>query len=93
MLVYAYDETAVDIRETANEGDVEFRIRLKEAPDEAMHALLKTFDDNRVHTDVLVYPFPDREYRVIVRNDYYERFVLELMRLRLLRRVEWQDGG
>jgi hypothetical protein len=91
MLIYAYDEDAVDIRETANEGDVEFRIRLLTAPPEAMEAIRETFDDNRVHTDILVYPYSDRDFRVIVRRDYYEKFVLELMRLRLLRRVEWQD--
>ncbi|HZG78104.1 MAG TPA: hypothetical protein VEZ72_19790 [Paenibacillus sp.] len=91
MLLYAYDEAAVDIRETANEADVEFRIRLLTAPPEAMEAIRETFDDNRVHTDVLVYPYPDRDYRVIVRKDYYERFVLELMRMKLLRRVEWRD--
>lgn len=91
MLKYGYNHEAIDISETANENDIEFRILiLQENPylDEMKH-VQKEFEDNRVHTDVLFYIFPHHEFRVIVRKDHYNEFVLELMKHRLLQRVEW----
>ncbi|CAI6082950.1 hypothetical protein [Cohnella sp. JJ-181] len=92
MLNYGYDEAALRISESANENDVEFRIVLA-ADDPSIIAGLKRvrqeFDENRVYTDVLFYHYPDHEYKIIVRKDYYVDFVLELMKQRLLQSVEW----
>lgn len=93
MLIYQYDEAMLRIRESANENDVEFNIALV-TDDSSVLAGLKrvreAFDENQVYTDVLFYNYPGHEYKVIVRNDYYVDFVIELMKQRLLKRVEWQ---
>ncbi|MDG0793983.1 hypothetical protein OMP38_26540 [Cohnella ginsengisoli] len=94
MLNYRFDETALQIGESANENDVEFRIVLA-TDDPSIAAGLKRvrqeFDENRVYTDVLFYHYPNHEYKVIVRKDYYVDFVLELMKQRLLKSVAWAD--
>ncbi|SFB60062.1 hypothetical protein SAMN05216312_11675 [Cohnella sp. OV330] len=94
MLNYSYDEAALQISESANENDMEFRIVLA-TDDPSILAGLKQvrqeFDENRVYTDVLFYHYPDREYKIIVRKDYYVDFVLELMKQRLLKSVAWAE--
>jgi hypothetical protein len=70
---------------------MEFRISiLQENPYlEGMKQVQRKFEDDRVYTDALFYLYPNHEYRVIVRKDYYIDFVLELMKHRLLQSVEW----
>ncbi|MFC3802298.1 hypothetical protein [Cohnella sp. GCM10012308] len=95
MLSYRFDESILRISESANENDVEFRIDLVTDEPSALAGLQRVrqaFDENRVYTDVLFYHYPDREYKVIVRKDYYTDFVLELMKQRLLQSVEWTNG-
>lgn len=94
MLNYRFDEAALQISESANENDVEFRIVLA-TDDPSILAGLKRvrqeFDENRVYTDVLFYHYPNHEYKIIVRKDYYVDFVLELMKQRLLKSVAWAE--
>ncbi|MEK0317238.1 hypothetical protein [Cohnella sp. 56] len=92
MLKYRFDEAALRIGDTANDQDVEFRIVLLSgdpALAEGMKRVRQFFDENEVYTDVLFYQYPDREYKVIVRKDYYTDFILELMKQRLLQSVAW----
>lgn len=86
MLTYEFDKAAVDIRETANENDIEFTIRLlKEFPEpNPMKLVQHTFEHDEVLTDALFYAYPNQEYKAIVRKDFYDDFVLELMRRGLL---------
>ena len=86
MLVYEFDKSEVDIRETANEDDVEFTVRLlKDYPEpNPMKLVQHTFEHDPVLTDALFYVYPNREYKVIVRKEYYDDFILELMRRGLL---------
>ncbi|MFD2328887.1 hypothetical protein ACFSR7_06460 [Cohnella sp. GCM10020058] len=95
MLSYRFDESILRISESANENDVEFRIILAtEEPSvlAGVERVRQAFDENRVYTDVLFYHYPDHEYKVIVRKDYYTDFVLELMKQRLLQSVAWTSG-
>jgi hypothetical protein len=91
MLTYSHNEEIIKIQETPNGSDIEFHIEiLKEDP--YVHFLKQVqryFEDNRIHTDVLFYVKTQHHYSVIVRSDYYEDFVLQLMRHRLLQSVEW----
>ncbi|MDF2723167.1 MAG: hypothetical protein K0Q59_2842 [Paenibacillus sp.] len=91
MITYHFDENVIQISETANQNDIEFRIRIvQEQPYlEAIKQVQKDFDHNEVYTDVLFYWYPHHELQVIVRKDYYVDFVLELMKHRLLQKVEW----
>ncbi|RAV20073.1 hypothetical protein [Paenibacillus contaminans] len=93
MLTYRFDPEIVHIQEDVNGDDVEFRIRvLKEQPlaVDGLKQARAWFESNEVHTDVLFYAYPDQTYKVIVRRDYYVEFVLELMKQKLLRSVEWK---
>lgn len=93
MLTYQFDPDVIQIQEKTNDKDVEFEIRVvkEEALVHELRQIRKWFETNDVHTDVLFYGYPDRTFKVIVRHDYYVEFVLELMKHRLLRSVEWKE--
>ncbi|MDF2715784.1 MAG: hypothetical protein K0R28_2709 [Paenibacillus sp.] len=94
-LVYKWDPNVAEIQESGNGDDTEFRIKLlREQPYEAsMRLVQKYFEANEVHTDVLFYLYPEHQYRVIVRKDYYTDFLLELLKHRLLLSLEWKETG
>ncbi|MCS7464016.1 hypothetical protein N0M98_28295 [Paenibacillus doosanensis] len=93
MLTYAYDVQNVELQESVNGEDVEFRIRLigDASLDERMRNIQKDFEQNDVLTDVMSYAFKNRTYQFIVRKDFYVDFVLSLMKYRILLRVEWDQ--
>ncbi|MUG86338.1 hypothetical protein GNP92_08195 [Paenibacillus timonensis] len=94
-LKYRIDSERVQIRETANEVDVEFELTfLQEEPLLSnMREVQKRFEDNDVYTDVLFYLNQDqeRQYKIIVRKDYYEDFLLALLKYRILEGLEWTE--
>ncbi|WNQ11858.1 hypothetical protein MJA45_02035 [Paenibacillus aurantius] len=91
-MVYEWKPEIVDIKETENGKDIEFSIRvIAEAYYETMKAVQQVFEENDVITDVFLYTFPQHEYRVIVRKDYYEDFILQLLKHRLLTKAEWKE--
>lgn len=93
MLKYEYDHYVIQVNEIENGNDVEFRIHiLQEEPYlDRIKKVQKEFEENSVYTDVLFYIYANHEYRVIVRRDYYDDFVLELMKQRLLQSVKWTE--
>lgn len=93
MLKYRYDERWMNIEETRNEGDIEFKIRLAEDHPyrENAKAVRRHFENDRDYTDVIFYTYPDRTYKVIVREDHYDEFLLTLMANHLLQAVEWES--
>lgn len=93
MLIYEYDHNVIRVNETDNGNDVEFRIHiLQEEPYlDGIKNVQREFEDNDVYTDVLFYIYANHEYRVIVRKDYYDDFILELMKQRLLQSVKWME--
>lgn len=93
-LIYDWDPNIIDISEAEVLNDIEFSIKVVSPPHfEDMRIIQKIFDSNHVITDVLVYTYTNHEYRVIVRKDYYEDFILQLMKYRLLTKVEWNRVG
>ncbi|MCY9661993.1 hypothetical protein P5G65_33820 [Paenibacillus chondroitinus] len=93
MLKYEYDRQIIQVNETDNGNDVEFRIHLLHEGSclDGMKKIQKKFEENQVYTDILFYIYANHEYQVIVRRDYYEDFVLELMKQRLLQSVSWAE--
>ncbi|MDR7319274.1 hypothetical protein [Brevibacillus nitrificans] len=91
MLIYKPNQDVIRIQETTNGNDIEFHIHIfgEEPFVERMKLVREKFDENQALTDVLFYVYPNHEYRVIVRQDYYNDFVLELMRHQFLQSVEW----
>lgn len=94
-LIYHYDPEQVRIRETVNDEDVEFELTfLQDEPlFSKMREVQKRFEDNDVYTDVLFYLNQDqeRQYRIIVRKDFYDDFLLALLKYRILNGLEWKD--
>lgn len=92
MITYQYDPQAVDIREIVNGEDVEFHIRV--VGDAALHKQIKDiyhdYEHNGIHTDVIFYVLQNHEYQFIVRKDFYNDFVISLMKYRIVKRVEWK---
>lgn len=91
MLTYRYDTQALEIVESENESDIEFRIRMPEKSPyvESLKRVRDFFESNEVYTDVLFYAYPNQEYIVNVRKDYYTDFILEMFKQKLLKSVEW----
>ncbi|GIP39880.1 hypothetical protein J31TS4_31600 [Paenibacillus sp. J31TS4] len=93
-LKYDYDPRVLDIGEKADQGDVEFQFRILQDKERGLASLRRIrdrFHDNPIVTDVLFYQQDNGEVQVIVRGDFYEEFILALMKHRLLRRVWWEE--
>jgi hypothetical protein len=94
MIDYSYDDQSIRITEVVNMEDMEFKIQIinEGAYLDGIKQVKAFFDDNRVYTDVLFYAYNNREYRVIVRKDYYVDFILSMFKHRLLKSVEWMNA-
>lgn len=94
-LNYRIDPERVRIRETTNDDDVEFELTfLQDEPLlSKMREVQKEFEDNDVYTDVLFYLNRDqeRQYKIIVRKDFYADFLLALLKYRILEGREWAE--
>jgi hypothetical protein len=92
MLTYTYDDKMIEIKETANGRDIEFRIHGigEETLDKKIKEVEHDFEHNAFLTDVLFYAYKNREYQFIVRQDFYTDFVLSLMKHQLLLSVQWK---
>ncbi|MEH7117933.1 hypothetical protein V7128_11000 [Neobacillus vireti] len=87
---YSYDSKLIQLNESANGADIEFFITLFE--NELKKKLMKVrqyFDDNKVLTDIHYYIHPNNNYQVIVRNDFYNEFIIQLFRQQLLKEIKW----
>jgi hypothetical protein len=87
---YSYDKKHIELKETSNGDDIEFFITLMNS--ELKKNLMKVrqyFDDNRVLTDFHYYIHPNNNYQVIVRNDFYNEFIIQLFRQQLLKEIKW----
>jgi hypothetical protein len=89
-LEYKYDEKLVELRETANGDDIEFSITLFNS--ELKKRIIKVrefFEENKVLTDIHYYIHTNNRYQVIVRNDFYNEFIIQLFRQQLLQEIKW----
>ncbi|WP_160725863.1 hypothetical protein [Bacillus sp. USDA818B3_A] len=87
---YMYDKNLLEIKEVANGNDMEFLITLFET--ELKKKLVKVrqyFDENKVLTDIHFYIHSNNNFQVIVRNDFYNEFILQLFRQQLLQEIKW----
>jgi len=93
MIVYQPNSQWLEIRESANEDDIEFRIRIEDGTSglDAWKDVQHVFEDNDDFTDVLFYPYQNHEYRVIVKHEHYGDFLAELWKRRLLTSLAWKD--
>ncbi|WP_091185774.1 hypothetical protein [Paenibacillus catalpae] len=78
--------------ESKNGEDIEFHLQVLDHAEEILpklKAVRAFFESDDVYTDVLFYIYPNHRYSAIVRPEFYAEFVLQLMKHRLLKRVEW----
>lgn len=96
MLSYTYDNKTIQIQETKNGDDIEFHLQVMESQQQEYVAKLKKvrhfFESDDVYTDVLVYQFPNHRFSVIVRPQFRIDFLLQLMKHRILQRLEWTES-
>ncbi|PZE19556.1 hypothetical protein CBW46_017705 [Paenibacillus xerothermodurans] len=93
MLKYTFDDKMIELSESPNENDFEFRIRLvgdTQQLKQRLQAVQRDFENNDLVTDVLSYLYLNGEYRIIVRHDFYVDFILAMMKHRLLLSVAWE---
>ncbi|PLS03066.1 hypothetical protein [Neobacillus cucumis] len=89
-VAYIYDKNLLELKETTNGEDIEFIITLFDT--ELKKQLLKVrqyFDENRVLTDIHFYLHPHNNYQIIVRNDFYNEFIIQLFKQQLLKEIKW----
>ena len=87
---YIYDKNLLEIKEVANGNDMEFLITLFET--ELKKKLVKVrqyFDENKVLTDIHFYIHSNNNFQVIVRNDFYNEFIIQLFSQQLLKEIKW----
>lgn len=90
MIHYQFDSSVITLSEQRNGNDYEFRIKVTtDEQHQSMQQIRSHFDHNDVHTDVLFYTHLDHGYQVIVREDYYVDFLLQLFKYRLLTNLAW----
>ncbi|MGG1554249.1 hypothetical protein [Paenibacillus ferrarius] len=91
MLSYTYNASLLTIQESPNGDDIEFRIHVLggDAVDRQVMAVQHDFEHNHVLTDVLFYAFKNHDYQFIVRKDFYDDFLLSLLKHRLLTSLAW----
>jgi 23S rRNA G2069 N7-methylase RlmK/C1962 C5-methylase RlmI len=89
-LIYKYNETKMELKETQNEEDVEFNLTFfdKEVKKQ-LQKVKQFFNENDISTDLLVYTHSDKHVQIIVRKDFYYDFVLQLFKYQLLEEVKW----
>ncbi|XJZ27991.1 hypothetical protein ACF5W4_04090 [Bacillota bacterium Lsc_1132] len=91
-LTYKFDKTVMELTETKNGEDIEFNITfLTNEFKQQIEKVEKHFSENNLITDVLVYAHKNHHYQIIVRKDFYEEFVLQLFKQRLLLEVKWAE--
>ncbi|MGC4378466.1 hypothetical protein WD019_16305 [Fictibacillus sp. Mic-4] len=91
MIAYEYDQNDLSIKEQMNGDDFEFFMKAKtEEVVRKLHEIRDFFDKNDTYTDVLFYPYPDHEYQMIVRKDFYVDFLVSLFKHQLLTSLTWK---
>ncbi|ETI66834.1 hypothetical protein [Neobacillus vireti] len=91
IIDYKYDEKLLELKEIANEDDIEFLITLFDS--ELKKRLIKVrefFEDNKILSDIHYYIHPNNKYQVIVRKDFYNEFLIQLFRQELLQEIKWR---
>lgn len=89
-VIYEYDNDKLEIRERGNGNDTEFIIKVKDPVyDQNIHAVRNFFDYNKIYTDVYFYTHSDHSYQIIVREDYYIDFILQLFKYQILKSLRW----
>lgn len=92
MLTYQIDSSVLDLQENQDGTDIEFYLKLHDGNSvDQLRLVQQVFDSNTDYTDVLFYAYANHEYKVIVRQEHYNDFVIELFKARLLRSLEWTD--
>ncbi|WP_433945340.1 hypothetical protein [Paenibacillus sp. SN-8-1] len=92
MLTYQIDSSVLDLQESQDGTDIEFNIKLHHGGAvDGLRLVQQVFDSNTDYTDALFYAYANHEYKVIVRQEHYNDFLIELFKARLLRSLEWAD--
>lgn len=92
MISYQYDPDAVQIEETQNANDVEFYFRFigEGSYLDGLRQLRNQYESTDLVNSVYFYPYINHDVQVVVPKDYYDHFVLDLMKHRILQYVEWE---
>ncbi|AKF95407.1 hypothetical protein ABE137_03420 [Brevibacillus laterosporus] len=92
MVTYTFNETAIHIEETPNEKDVTFRVEIKsEAMRDRIKELRNYLNNDKDYTDALFYTDQQGVFEIIVRNDYYLKFLTEAFRFHCLESLHWNE--
>ncbi|WP_423801395.1 hypothetical protein [Neobacillus sp. SAB-20_R2A] len=87
---YKLNEKLIELTEKKNGDDFEFSITLlSKEQKKGIEKVRQYFDDNKVLTDIHFYIHANNRYQVIVRNDFYNDFLIQLFKEQFLLEVKW----
>ncbi|MDN3018828.1 hypothetical protein PH210_21805 [Paenibacillus sp. BSR1-1] len=87
---YNYNEQLLEITETVNGDDIEISITLFDSQlKKNLKKVREFFDENDVISDIYFYIHPNNKYQIIVRQDFYNEFFIQLFRQQLLTEIKW----
>ena len=88
---YKCIQEGFSLMEQRNGDDIEFMIVIKDIGRylPAIKEVREHFERDSIYTDVLFYVYPNNEYRIIVRHDYYIDFILCLFKNKFVNSVSW----
>lgn len=91
-LSYHYDSEVLRIEEKQADGDVEFDMKIMAKEKwEVIKEIQHFFAENDVTTDAMFYPYEDYHVKVIVRQDFYLDFLLQLLKYQLFDGLAWTN--
>jgi hypothetical protein len=90
-LKYSVDTNLVELEENGRGHDIEFLIKIKN-PDiqKVLYQMRQKVENDPIYTDILFYTFKDH-LEVLVKSEAYMTFILELFKVGLIIKVQWED--
>ncbi|MEH7107682.1 hypothetical protein [Bacillus sp. JJ1764] len=87
---YKYNDQILQMNEALNGDDVEFFITLLDVQfKQRLQKVQAYFEENKVLTDLFVYPHQNNRYQIIVKKDFYNEFLIQLFKQQLLDEIKW----
>ncbi|HSU80151.1 MAG TPA: hypothetical protein VLK78_07020 [Candidatus Angelobacter sp.] len=90
-LHYLVATDKIELQESKRDHDIEFLLKIKKQDIQSLlHQMRQQFENDPIFTDILFYTFKDH-IQILVKQDSYMTFILELFRWKLLKKIQWED--
>lgn len=56
-----------------------------------MHQIRRLFEDDDEVADVIFYTFPNHKYKILVKEDFYNKVLIQLFAHQVLTKLKWKS--